>query len=83
VLWPPCGYGEADRRIWLPVVVCGNNKWAAVAPAVAAGFVRQGGGGGGSLLLSPGGGALAWHCAGVFLGKSLDDGDVPGRRFPC
>jgi hypothetical protein len=37
-----------------PVVVCGNNKWAAVAPAVAAGFVRQGGGGGGSLLLSRG-----------------------------
>jgi hypothetical protein len=28
-------------------------------------------------------GALAWHCAGVFLGESLGDGDAPGRRFPC
>jgi hypothetical protein len=26
--------------------------------------------------------ALAWHCAGVFLGESLGDGDAPRRRFP-
>jgi hypothetical protein len=78
-----CGFGEAlfgatVVRSGSPVVVCGNNKWAAVAPTATTGFVRQCGGG--SLLLFWG---LAWHCAGVFLGESLGDGAAPGRRFPC
>jgi hypothetical protein len=61
-----------------PYVESCLHKWAAVAPAATTGFVRQSGGG--SLLLFWG---LAWHCARVFLGESLGDGDAPGRRFPC
>jgi hypothetical protein len=40
VLWPPRGYDEADRRIWLP----GGGVWQQVGSS----------GGGGSLLLSRG-----------------------------
>jgi hypothetical protein len=74
--WPPRGFGEAlfgatVVRSGSPVVMCGNNKWTAVAPAATAGFVRQGDGG--SLLLSWGPRlALCW----VFLGESLGDGDA-------
>jgi hypothetical protein len=67
--WPPRGFGEAlfgatVVRSGSPVVVRGNNKWAAVAPAATVGFVCQGGGG--SLLLSWGPClALCWG----FLGR--------------
>jgi hypothetical protein len=61
------------------VVVCGNNKWAAVAPAAAAVLCVRAAAE--VACFCPG--ALAWHCAGVILGESLGDGDAPGRRFPC
>jgi hypothetical protein len=62
-----------------PVVVCGN-KWTTVAPAAAAVLCVRATAAEVACFCPE---ALAWHCAGVFLGESLGDGDAPGRRFPC